>query len=268
MIDSPYLVHSGAKVRLRRIKPVTTGFFKCKEDARPATEANLERLWKLQQILYAEARRSVLVVLQGMDTSGKDGTIEHVFSGVNPQGCAVVGFKAPSAAELAHDYLWRIHRNTPPRGGITIFNRSHYESVLIERVHSIVPRSIWSRRYSQINEFERMLADEGTTIIKFFLHISKQEQKERLEARLKDPAKNWKFDHRDLEERKLWDDYQEAYEDALSKCATPWAPWYIVPADHKWFRNWVVSDIIAKTLKKMKLRLPPPPEGIENWKVI
>lgn len=268
MVDSPYLVKPGKKRPLRRIKPSASGLFKCKDDARPAIESNLQCLGELHQVLYAEARRSVLIVLQGMDTSGKDGTIEHVFGGVNPQGCVVVGFGVPSASELAHDYLWRIHHNTPPRGAITIFNRSHYESVLVERVHSIVPRGVWSKRYDHINEFERLLADEGTTIIKFFLHISKNEQKERLEARLKDPAKNWKFDRRDLDVRKLWDDYQEAYDDALSRCSTPWAPWYIVPADRKWFRNWVISDIIVRTLKKMKLRLPPPPEGIEKWKVV
>lgn len=267
MIESPFLVRPGHKARIHKFKADDTGKFKDKDEARAATDANLQRLDELQGILYAEGRRSLLVVLQGMDTSGKDGLIRSVFSGVNPQGCTVVSFKAPSTIELAHDYLWRIHEAAPPRGMIAIFNRSHYESLLVERVHSIVPKNVWSRRYQHINDFERILSDEGTVILKFFLHISKDEQKERLEARLKDPSKNWKFNVKDLDERALWDDYQEAYEDALTRCSTEHAPWYIVPANRKWFRNWLVSDLIVQTLQDMKPAYPPPPKGIEKWVV-
>lgn len=267
MIDSPYLIKPGSKLRLHKFKTDDTGKFASKQDSEQVIGENLQRLARLQQVLYAEGQRSLLIILQGMDTSGKDGTIKHVFSGVNPQGCSVVSFKAPSAEELAHDYLWRVHAHVPRRGMITIFNRSHYESVLVERVHTIVPKSVWSRRYRHINEFERMLGDEGTAVLKLFLHISKQEQKDRLESRLSDRDKNWKFDQNDLKERELWGDYQAAYEDALRLCSTEQAPWYVVPADHKWFRNWLVSDIIVRTLEKMKLRFPPPPEGIERWKV-
>lgn len=267
MLDSPYLIRPGRKVHLRDFRADDTGPFKDKGQAQARTEANLEKLRELQYVLYAEGRRSLLVVLQGMDTSGKDGTIRHVFSGVNPQGCSVTSFKAPSAIELAHDYLWRIHAAAPGRGMIAIFNRSHYESVLVERVHKIAPREVWSQRYDHINDFERLLNGEGTTILKLFLHISRDEQKRRLEARFKDPLKNWKLDVRDLEERKLWDDYQVAYEDALSRCSTKHAPWYVVPADRKWFRDWVVSDLIARTLTEMNPKIPPPPRGIETWKV-
>ena len=267
MIDSPYLVKGGQKLRLKDRPTDDTSQFDSKASAERAIEANLEKLGALQPILYAEGKRSLLIILQGMDTSGKDGTIKHVFSGVNPQGCSVVSFKTPSTEELAHDYLWRIHAHTPAKGMIAIFNRSQYESVLVERVHKIVPKDVWSRRYEQINNFERMLSDEGTSILKFFLHISRKEQKERLEARLEDPDKNWKFDEHDLAERELWDDYQEAYEDALRECSTDYAPWYIVPADRKWFRNWVVSDVIGREMEQMKLRYPDPPKGIEQWKV-
>jgi PPK2 family polyphosphate:nucleotide phosphotransferase len=267
IIESSYLARPGRKVHLKDVDTADTGRFKDKEDAQGPMQDSLARLAELQEILYAENRRALLIVLQGMDTGGKDGTIEHVFRGVNPQGCSVASFKRPSVEELAHDYLWRIHKHAPSRGMITIFNRSHYESVLVERVHSLVPKSVWSRRYDHINRFERMLSDEGTVILKFFLHISRQEQKERLEARLRDPSKNWKFDPRDLAERKLWNDYEAAYEEALRECSTEHAPWYIVPADRKWFRNWVISDIIVRTLQAMKLKYPPAPEGIEQTKV-
>src|SRR6476659_10416888 len=186
-----------------------------------------------------------------MDCGGKDGSIEHVFSSVNPQGCQVTSFKVPTPLELAHDYLWRIHQAVPPKGMIGIFNRSHYESVLVERVKNLVPKDVWSRRYRHINEFERLLADEGTTIIKFFLHISKDEQKRRMQARLDDKQKNWKFNVGDLKERALWDDYQEAYQDALRECSTDYAPWYVVPADKKWYRNWVISDTIVRTVQSL-----------------
>jgi PPK2 family polyphosphate:nucleotide phosphotransferase len=256
IVAQQYLVKPRAKVRLSRVASDETAPFKDKADAADATAANLERLGELQQRLYGEAKRALLIILQGMDTSGKDGTIRHVFSGVNPQGCSVASFKAPTPIELAHDYLWRIHQATPPRGMITIFNRSHYESVLVERVQDIVPKKIWSRRYDQINQFERLLSDEGTTILKFFLHISKREQKRRLQDRLDDPSKHWKWDSHDLDVRKQWDQYAAAYEDALSRCSTDYAPWYMIPADHKWYRNWAISDVIVRTLEKIKPQFP------------
>lgn len=267
MIDSPYRAKPGQKHNLAKVGTDDTGKFAAKEDAADATEKNLKRLSKLQELLYAQQKHAVLIVLQAMDTGGKDGAISHVFGGVNPQGCVVTSFKEPTPLELRHDFLWRIHKAAPPKGMIGIFNRSHYESVLVERVHSLVPKKVWSRRYERINEFEKLLADEGTTIIKFFLHISKDEQKRRLQARLDDKKRHWKFSVADLAERKLWDDYQEAYEDALRKCSTPDAPWYIVPSDHKWFRNWVLSDTIARTLDKLRMDYPPAPEGLDQVKI-
>jgi PPK2 family polyphosphate:nucleotide phosphotransferase len=215
-----------------------------------------ERLEKLQEVLYAEHKHKLLVVLQGMDTSGKDGTIRHVFQGVNPQGVSVVRFEQPTRPELDHDYLWRVHAHTPAKGEMVIFNRSHYEDVLIVRVHELVPPKTWKRRYQQICDFERMLVEEGNTILKFFLHISREEQKQRLEARLKDPQKRWKFSLTDVEERKLWPDYMKAYEDALEKTSTEWAQWYVVPANHKWYRNLVVSTAIVQALESLKMEYP------------
>ena len=267
MIDSPYLVKPGSKFKIRSRATDDTGPFKDKEDAQPAVEKNLETMARLQELLYAEDKRALLIVFQAMDCGGKDGAIEHVFSSVNPQGCSVTSFKVPTPLELAHDFLWRVHAAAPRRGMIGIFNRSHYESVLVERVHELVPRSVWKERYDQINAFERLLADEGTTILKFFLHISKDEQKRRLEDRLKDQSKNWKFNPGDLDERKLWDQYQAAYQDAIEKCSTDWAPWYVVPSDRKWFRNWVLSDVIVRAMKKMAPKFPKPIEQIEKFKV-
>jgi PPK2 family polyphosphate:nucleotide phosphotransferase len=267
MIDSPYLARPGKKLKLSHFDTADTGSFKDKDDAKPAIAKNLRKLKKLQELLYADSKHAVLIVMQAMDTGGKDGAIEHVFSGVNPQGCQVTSFKQPTPTELAHDFLWRIHTAMPRKGMIGIFNRSHYESVLVERVHELVPKQVWSTRYQTINHFEHLLAKEGTTIIKFFLHISKDEQKRRLQARLDDPKKHWKFDPNDLKERKRWDDYTEAYQDAVEKCSTDYAPWYIVPADHKWFRNWVLSDTIVRTLQHLKLKYPPPAQGVEGLKV-
>jgi PPK2 family polyphosphate:nucleotide phosphotransferase len=264
MIDSPYLVTPGKKLNLKKRPTDDTGRFKSKDDAAPATAKNLERLDELQELLYAEAKHALLVVFQAMDAGGKDGAIEHVFSGVNPQGCSVTSFKAPTHLEAAHDFLWRHHDAAPRKGQIGIHNRSHYEAVLIERVHSLVPEKVWKKRYDHINEFERLLADEGTTILKFFLHVSKDEQKRRLEARLKDKHKNWKFNVADLKERAKWDDYQAAFQDALEKCSTEHAPWYVVPADKKWFRNWVVSDTIVRTLETLKMKYPPPEPGLDE----
>jgi PPK2 family polyphosphate:nucleotide phosphotransferase len=267
MVESPYLVVPGSKVKLSQFPTDETGPFKSKEDALPATRKNLDRLADLQELLYAEAKHAVLVVLQAMDTGGKDGTIGFVFSGLDPQGCSVTSFKAPTKLELAHDFLWRIHAAAPPRGIIGIFNRSHYESVLVERVKNLVPEKVWAGRYEHVNNFEKLLSDENTTVVKFYLHISKDEQKKRLESRLHDPHKQWKFDPGDLEERKHWDEYMEAYEDALRKCSTKHAPWYVVPADRKWYRNWVVSDILVRTLEELDMNYPKPAPGIDKFVV-
>jgi PPK2 family polyphosphate:nucleotide phosphotransferase len=209
-------------------------------------------------LLYAEQKHKVLIVLQGMDTSGKDGTIRRVFEGVNPQGVRVASFKQPTPEELDRDFLWRVHKQVPGKGEMVIFNRSHYEDVLVVRVHELVPKEVWSKRYEHINSFERMLADEGTTILKFFLHIDQEEQKQRLQARLDDPHKHWKFNPADLEERKLWPKYMKAYEEAISKTSTDGAPWYIVPANRKWYRNIVVGTIIVEALTRLNMRYPEP----------
>jgi PPK2 family polyphosphate:nucleotide phosphotransferase len=214
------------------------------------------RLAELQELLWADARHAVLVVLQALDGGGKDGTVRHVFRGLNPQGVKVAAFKAPSTEELSHDYLWRIHTRVPARGELTIFNRSHYEDVLVVRVHETVPAEVWQRRFTHINCFERTLTDEGTTVVKFFLHISKDEQKRRLDARLAEPDKRWKFSQQDLAERERWSDYTMAYEDMLSKTSTSYAPWYVVPADTKWFRNLVVSRVLVETLEGLHLHYP------------
>ena len=267
MIDSPYRAKPGQKHNLSKVSTSSTGKFKDKEDAAKSTEHNLKKLAKLQELLYAQGKHAVLIVLQAMDTGGKDGAIEHVFSSVNPQGCNITSFKQPTHLELRHDFLWRIHQAAPAKGMIEIFNRSHYESVLVERVRDLVPKKVWSGRYEQINEFEKMLTAEGTTILKFFLHISKDEQKKRLQARLDDKKRHWKFDPADLAERKLWDKYQSAYEDALRKCSTHEAPWYIVPSDHKWFRNWMLTDTIVKALEKLRMDYPPAAEGLDQVKI-
>jgi PPK2 family polyphosphate:nucleotide phosphotransferase len=216
------------------------------------------QLRDLQELLYAEGKHRILMVLQATDTGGKDGVIRRVFRTVNPQGVKVSSFKAPSDSELAHDYLWRIHHETPARGEIRIFNRSHYEDVLVVRVRNLVPEEVWERRYQQINDFERMLAEEGTTIVKFYLHISKAEQATRLQDRLDDPAKHWKFSPGDLAERKLWDTYQEAYEAMLSRTSTAWAPWYVVPSNAKWYRDLVIARLLVETLEGLAMRYPEP----------
>lgn len=216
----------------------------------------LERLPELQTALYAESKQALLIVFQGRDASGKDGLTRKVFGPLNSQGCVVSNFKKPTEYELARDYLWRIHQSVPPKGTIGIFNRSHYEDVLVVRVHELVPKSVWSRRYAQINEFERMLTENGVTILKFFLHISREEQKERLLERIHDPLKNWKFQVGDLAERKRWDDYTEAYEDVLEKCSTEYAPWYVVPADRKSTRNLLVAQVVVETMERMNPEFP------------
>ena len=223
-----------------------------------------KELEALQELLFAEGKHKLLIVLQAMDTGGKDGTIRHVFEGVNPQGVKVASFKVPTREELAHDYLWRVHQHTPGNGEIVIFNRSHYEDVLVVRVHKLVPEEVWSRRYDHIRAFEKTLTDEGTTILKFYLHIDQEEQKERLQARLDEPTKNWKFSLGDLDERKLWADYQEAFEHALGKTSMETAPWYVIPANRKWYRNLVISSIIIEKLKSLNMSYPKPEEDLSD----
>lgn len=244
---------------LGSIDPGATATFEGdKKDAEKAFLRLNARLEALQELLYADGRHKLLIVLQGMDTSGKDGTIRHIFDKTNPIGVKVASFKRPTPLELAHDYLWRVHAQAPGSGEIVIFNRSHYEDVLIVRVDGLVPESRWSRRYRHIVDFERMLVDEGTTVLKFFLHISKDEQRQRLQERLDDPAKRWKFDKHDLVVREKWDAYQLAYEDALKKTSTEAAPWFVVPANKKWYRNLVISQILVDTLEGLGLRHPEP----------
>jgi PPK2 family polyphosphate:nucleotide phosphotransferase len=252
------LVSPGTRVNLADYDPGYTGDFRGKKAVESELRRNIKRLQELQEVMWAEGKHALLIVLQAMDAAGKDGTIKHVMHGVNPQGCQVTSFKAPTPEELAHDYLWRIHKVTPRRGYIGIFNRSHYEDVLVVRVASLVPEEVWQARYDQINQFEKLLADTGTTILKFYLHISKEEQKKRIEARLHDPKKNWKFSMDDVRKRGDWDDYMKAYEDALSHCSTPWAPWHIIPANRKWYRNLVVCQTIVETLEKLDMHYPPP----------
>jgi PPK2 family polyphosphate:nucleotide phosphotransferase len=223
-----------------------------------------ERLEALQELLWAQGKERILVVIQAMDAGGKDGTVRHVFEGVNPTGVHVASFKRPTEQELAHDYLWRVHSKVPGNGELTIFNRSHYEDVLVVRVNELVDEKRWKRRYDHIVAFEEMLADEGTTIIKLFLHISRDEQRERLQARLDEPHKNWKFEEGDLGPRAKWDEYQEAFEDALSKTSKKTAPWYIIPADRKWYRNIAISEILIQTLEGLEMTYPEPAEGLED----
>jgi PPK2 family polyphosphate:nucleotide phosphotransferase len=252
-------VEPGTRVRLSKLDPAATHGL-AKDTATRATARQLARLADLQDRLWAEAKRSVLVVLQGIDAAGKDGTINKVMEAFNPQGCQVTSFKVPSAEELAHDYLWRVHRQVPRKGEIGIFNRSHYEDVLVVRVHELVPKSVWSKRYEQINAFERMLTESGTTIVKFFLSIDPDEQRERFQARYDDPTKRWKFSMGDLEERKLWDRYQAAFDEALTRTSTAWAPWYVIPANRKWFRDLAVATILADTLAGLKPAYPAAPD--------
>ena len=249
-------IKPGSRVRVERRDPAATiGWDKV--SAEPQIAKQLARMTELQARLWAESKRAVLVVLQGIDAAGKDGTISKVMEAFNPQGCPVTSFKVPSSEELSHDYLWRVHKAVPRKGEIGIFNRSHYEDVLIVRVHGIVPRKVWSTRYDQINDFEQMLTENGTTIVKFFLTISRDEQRARIQARYDDPKKRWKFSMGDLAERKLWDQYQAAFDDAISKTSTRWAPWYVIPANRNWFRNLAVSSILADTLADLKPTYPP-----------
>jgi len=252
------IVEPGSKIKLGNYDPDYTGEYKRKKDAQDRMDEIVIEVGELQKLMYAQSKYALLIVLQAMDSGGKDGTIRRVMSEVNPQGCVVTSFKVPSVEDLSHDFLWRIHKATPQRGMIGIFNRSHYEDVLIVRVHNLVPKEVWSKRYEHINYFEKMLVENNTIILKFYLHISKDEQKKRFEERLIDPSKLWKFSEADIREREYWDDYMEAYEEAINKCSTEWAPWHIIPANKKWYRDLFIGEIIIEKLKSLKMSYPKP----------
>jgi PPK2 family polyphosphate:nucleotide phosphotransferase len=262
-----FMVQPGKRVKLARFDANETLGYEKGPQCKKLVDKALARLDELQDTFYAENKRALLILLQGMDAAGKDGTIRHVMSGVNPQGCSVTAFKVPSHQEAQHDFLWRAHLAVPGRGQIGIFNRSYYEDVLVVRVHKLVPEEVWKTRFEQINNFEAMLAENNVTILKFFLHISKDEQKRRFAERLDDPAHQWKLSPADLAERKYWDDYVEAYEAALTKCNTEVAPWYIIPANHKWFRNLAVSRIIARTMEGFHSKYPKPSFDFSHYRL-
>jgi len=263
-----YRVKPGQKINLQDWDPDDKSAWpEGKKEAKEAFEKLNNELEELQELLYAENKNKILIVLQAMDTGGKDGVIRAVFDGVNPAGVRVASFKVPTEKELSHDFLWRIHQQTPGKGEMVIFNRSHYEDVLVVRVHKLVDEKVWKKRFDHIKNFENLLVDDGTTILKFFLHISKEEQKERLQERLDIPEKNWKFSTGDLEERKLWDEYSHAFEDVLSKTSTEGAPWYIIPANRNWYRNWLIGSILVAKLKSLKMKFPEPEEGLSNIKI-
>lgn len=251
-----YMIKDAKEIRLSKLDANETGDFKTKKEAEAATAKLKKRLAELQDILFAQKKHSLLVILQGMDSSGKDGTVKHIFSGINPQGFIVTSFKKPSLEEEAHDFLWRVHQKTPPKGYISAFNRSHYEDVLVPRVHGSLRHEDAKRRFRYIRQFEEMLVEEGTTIIKLFLHISKEKQLEKIQERLEDPKKHWKFDASDLQEREYWENYQEAYEEVFKESSTEQTPWFWIPANHRWYRNYLALDIVVKTLEKLDLKYP------------
>ena len=263
-IDSPCLVRPATAAKLSKRPTDADKASIEKDDAKDQTKKNLDALDTLQETLYAQSKYAVLVVFQAIDAGGKDSTIRTIFGPINPQGVRVSSFKVPTPIEAAHDYLWRYHQKTPPKGTIGVFNRSHYESVLVERVKNLVPDKVWRRRYEQINQWEAMLASEGTLILKFFLHLSKEEQAERFRDRLVRPDKWWKFSESDLDERGRWDDYMAAFEEALTETSTPHAPWYAVPADQKWYRNLVVSDVLRRSMEQLDLSYPQPAPGMAD----
>jgi PPK2 family polyphosphate:nucleotide phosphotransferase len=252
-----FLVEPGKKVKLAKFDPDDTAGIIRKSSFERILKRDLTRLFEQQSVLVASHRYAVLVVLQALDAGGKDGTIRHVMTGLNPQACRVTSFKVPTEEEAHHDFLWRVHKAVPMRGEIGVFNRSHYEDVLVVRVHEMVPKKVWSDRYDQINEFEKILVKNQVVILKFFLHISKQEQEKRLEARILDQRKMWKLSPSDFAEHRHWDEYMEAYQDALTECSTTRAPWYVIPSNQKWFRNLAVAQILADTLSSLKLEYPP-----------
>lgn len=259
---------SGRRVRLRDWDPGDTSLWpRGKQKADDALAQLREEMDRLQELLYADGRHALLVVLQGMDTSGKDGVIRHVFEGVNPQGVRVSRFNVPTPEERAHDFLWRIHRQAPAKGEIAIFNRSQYEDILAARVHGLVPQKVWSTRFATINGFERELCDEGVVLLKFFLHISPEEQRRRLQERIDDPTKRWKLSASDLAERGFWGEYQHAYEDMLGRTSSRWAPWYVVPSDHKWFSHLVISSVMVETLRRIDLSYPKPAIDVRSLRV-
>lgn len=261
-----FRVKADTKVDLGKIDAGFRDRHESHEHALPEIETYRRKLRDLQYLMYAENKRSLLICLQGRDAAGKDGTINHVLGAMNPQGCSVTGFKVPSTEEAAHDFLWRYHKAAPGRGRIGIFNRSHYEEVLVQRVHNLVTREIWSKRYQHINDFEKSLAENGTHILKFYLHIDPQEQLARFRQRLEDPQRHWKISQGDYDERPFWDAYTEAFEAALGKCSTDYAPWFIIPANHKWFRNLAISKIVVETLEALDMQFPVPKVDIENIK--
>jgi len=259
-----FLVKPDSKVKLSDYDPDFTGKHESKKNALKIIEHNNLRLRELQELLYAEHKRSLLICLQAIDTGGKDGTIRHVISTMNPQGCKVAPFKQPTSLEHNHDFLWRAHRDVPAIGDVTVFNRSHYEDVLAARIHHLVPKTTWMKRYDQINAMEKYLSENNTHIIKFFLHISKDEQLRRFKERLDDPAKHWKISESDYSDRKRWDDYEAAFEDMLSKCSTKHAPWFIISANHKWFRDLAVSQILVEYMENLNMKFPSPSANIDQ----
>jgi len=261
-----FKVDPNSKVKLDEIDAGYKGEHENKESANAELEKHVQRLRELQYLMYAENKRSLLIILQALDAAGKDGTINHVLSAMNPQGCRVYGFKTPSPEELAHDYLWRIHQATPRKGYVAVFNRSHYEDVLVVRVHNLVPKEVWSKRYDEINAFEKQLTDNGTHILKFYLHIDKDEQLARFKQRLDDPNRHWKISESDYAEREYWHEYQKAYEDAISNCSTKDAPWFIIPSNHKWVRNLAVSQILVDALESLGMKFPAPTVDIAEIK--
>lgn len=252
------IVEPGTRVKLKDVDAAFHGDHASEEAAKEALAKNVAHLTQLQQKLYGEKKHALLIVLQGIDAAGKDGTCWHVMTAMNPQGASVTGFKQPTEEERLHDFLWRVHPHAPGLGQVAVFNRSHYEDVLVVRVHELVPKEVWSKRYDRINEFEKLLTDAGVTILKFFLYITPEEQLARFHQRLDDPARQWKISESDYKERAFWDQYIAAYEDMLEKCSTKHAPWYVIPSNHKWFRNLAVSQIIEETLDEMNLKLPAP----------
>jgi len=258
------VVNPGTKVKLAKYDPEETLGWEKGHKMKASIEKAIERLDAQQYLLYAEHKHALLIVLQGLDAAGKDGTIRHVMAGINPQGCVVTPFEAPTKEELDHDFLWRIHTAVPRIGNIGIFNRSHYEDVLVVRVHNLVPKDVWSRRYDEINSFEQMLSENNVKILKFFLHISKDEQRERFQARIDDKDRHWKISEADFTERKYWDDYTKAYEEVLTRCSTAQAPWFVIPSNKKWFRNLAVSHIIVEALEALKMKFPPPTVDVKK----
>ena len=267
MHSSSYRVRPDSKIKLRQRKTDEDGDFKSEQTAAPVLVKHRERLAELQEVLYAGQERAVLIVLQGMDTAGKDGTIRHIFSGINPQGCEVAAFKIPTPLESRHDFLWRVHQMAPALGMIGIFNRSHYEDVLAPRVHGAITLKETRRRFEEINRFEELLYENGVMILKFFLHISKEEQGRRLQARIDDPDKHWKLSATDFKERGFWSAYVEAYEDLLGATSRKHAPWFVIPSDHKWYRNLVISEVLVEAMDDLKLSYPKPTVDPKKLKI-